>query len=73
MTWDNKLVAIKYWEPRHPQDIIRPKSDKQSVPDARVDQADPTSGNEMYYDLFLVYDTQCNYDGNIGFDIGMVV
>lgn len=40
-TWDNKLVAKKYWEPRHPQDILIAKADNQSVPDARNEQADP--------------------------------
>lgn len=40
-TWDNKLVAKKYWEPRHPQDIITAKADNQTVPDARNEQADP--------------------------------
>lgn len=72
-TWDGKLVAKKYWEPRHPQDIIIAKADKQSVPDARVDPQDPTVGNQMYYDLYLVYDSQCNYDGQVGFDIAMVI
>jgi hypothetical protein len=40
-TWDNKLVAKKYWEPRHPQDILIAKADNQTVADARNEQADP--------------------------------
>lgn len=40
-TWDNKLVRADFWEPRHPQDIIRPYSDNQSVPDGSNRQDDP--------------------------------
>ena len=35
MTWDNKLAPIDYYDEKHPQLIIRPRKDKQSVRDAR--------------------------------------
>lgn len=41
MTWDGKLVRKDFWEPRHPQDIIRPHRDDSSVQDARPPQPDP--------------------------------
>jgi len=35
-TWDNLLVCYpECWEPRHPQDFVRGKADRQSVPIAR--------------------------------------
>jgi hypothetical protein len=36
-TWDNLLVCKKDWEPRHPQDFVRGKADRQRVADARPD------------------------------------
>lgn len=41
LTWDGKLVYYKYWEPRHPQDLIRARRDDQSIQDARPEQPDP--------------------------------
>ena len=32
-TWDGLLVCPEDWEPRHPQDFVRGKDDKQSVTD----------------------------------------
>lgn len=37
-TWDGLLVKKEFWEPRHPQDFVRGKADKQTVADARPDQ-----------------------------------
>ena len=34
-TWDGLMVCAEDWEPRHPQDFVRGKDDKQSVPVAR--------------------------------------
>lgn len=34
-TWDGLLVCPADWEPRHPQDFVRGKDDKQSVTDPR--------------------------------------
>ena len=72
-TWDNKLVAKKFWEPRQPQDIIRAYADKMDVPIAKPGPLDPPVGSQMYYDLRLEYDTVCTYIGIAGFDIGMVI
>ncbi len=33
--WDNAMVCNKDWEPRHPQDLIKPRSEKNHVKDAR--------------------------------------
>lgn len=33
--WNNLWVCKECWEPRHPQDKLRSKKDKQSVQDAR--------------------------------------
>jgi hypothetical protein len=40
-TWDGKIVRKDFWEPRHPQDIIRPRRDDQSIKDARPKKPDP--------------------------------
>lgn len=39
-TWDGFLVRKELLEPRHPQDFVRGKKDKQSVPDPRPEQTD---------------------------------
>lgn len=39
-TWDGLLVYKKYWEPRHPQDYVKSRGDKQTVPDSRPEAAD---------------------------------
>ena len=51
MTWDGLMVRDKDWEPRHPQDFVRGKRDKQRVPLART-EADDTflSTNEVTVD-----------------------
>lgn len=41
MRWDGRLVRADFWEPRHPQDFIRPHREDNSVPDARAPQPDP--------------------------------
>ena len=35
--WTGALVCKKCWEPRHPQDFVKAKADKQAVPDPRPD------------------------------------
>lgn len=42
--WNGNLVRADLWEPRHPQDILRPKKDNQAVDIARPDQEDPPKG-----------------------------
>ena len=38
-TWDNLFVCVYgCWEPRHPQDFVKGKADKQVVPIARAEQ-----------------------------------
>lgn len=37
MTWDGFFVCDKCYEPRHPQDFVRAKLDRQRVPVARPD------------------------------------
>lgn len=34
-TWDGLFVCPEDWEPRHPQDFVRSKSDRQSVSNPR--------------------------------------
>ena len=34
-TWDGLMVCEPCWEPRHSQDFVRGKDDKQSVPNPR--------------------------------------
>lgn len=41
MTWDGYFVCSKCWEPRHPQDFVRPKHDRLRVPIARNDPGVP--------------------------------
>lgn len=39
-TWDGYYVHKKYWEPRHPQDFVRGRVDRQTVEIARPEQED---------------------------------
>lgn len=39
-TWDGFLVHHDYWEPRHPQDFVKSRGDKQTVPDSRPEPDD---------------------------------
>jgi len=38
--WNNLIVRKESWEPRHPQDLIRSKPDRQQVEDPRTEQED---------------------------------
>lgn len=38
--WDGRRVCSKDWEPRHPQDFVRGRRDKQRVPEPRPEPAD---------------------------------
>lgn len=38
--WDGVRVCTKDWEPRHPQDFVRGRSDRQRVADPRPETAD---------------------------------
>lgn len=38
--WTNAIVRKESWEPRHPQDLLRSKPDRQQVPDPRTEQED---------------------------------
>lgn len=38
--WDGVRVCKADWEPRHPQDEVRGRRDRQSVPDARPESTD---------------------------------
>ena len=40
MRWDNLRVCTRDWEPRHPQDFVRSKRDKMSVPNPRPEATD---------------------------------
>ncbi len=35
--WDNAMACNKCWEPRHPQDLIKPRSEKNNVKNARLE------------------------------------
>lgn len=41
MTWDGFFVCEGCWEPRHPQDFVRPKHERQRVPISRKDPGIP--------------------------------
>ncbi len=38
--WDGLRVCTKDWEPRHPQDFVKGRKDRQTVPNARPEGAD---------------------------------
>lgn len=40
MTWDGYFVRKDLWEPRHPQDLIRGRADKQGVAISRPESTD---------------------------------
>ena len=39
-TWDGWMVCPEDWETRHPQEFVRARPDKQSVPWVRPEKAD---------------------------------
>lgn len=39
-TWEGLLVCFEDWEPRHPQEYVRGKPDRQRVPNPRPQPAD---------------------------------
>lgn len=38
--WDGMRVCEKDWEPRHPQDFVKGRTDRQAVPNARPESPD---------------------------------
>lgn len=40
LTWDGYLVRKDLWEPRHPQDFLKARGDKQSVDISRPEKTD---------------------------------
>lgn len=40
LRWDKLRVCEKDWEPRHPQDFVRGKRDRQRVPNPRPEATD---------------------------------
>lgn len=44
-TWDGLLVCVEDWEPRHPQEMIKGRADRQSVPNPGSEPADAFTGN----------------------------
>ena len=40
MEWNGLRVRIEDWEPRHPQDFVRGRADRQTVADARPEPTD---------------------------------
>lgn len=48
MQWDNLLACRECYSPKHPQDIIRPKTDKQTVDIAR-----PESENDSDFTWYV--------------------
>ena len=51
--WDNLYVCDVDWEPRHPQDFLKGKRDKQNTPWSRPEQVDdfvtyePVDGSDL--------------------------
>jgi len=44
MRWDNLRVCKADWEARHPQDFIKPRRDRQAVPNPRPEPQDSFLG-----------------------------
>lgn len=40
MEWNGAIVCKRHWEPRHPQDKLKGRKDRQSVPNPRPEAAD---------------------------------
>jgi len=49
-TWYGTLVRTELWEPRHTQDILPSKDDRQELPDARPDGILPPQGPALNLD-----------------------
>ena len=60
LQWNNVRCADRYFEERHPQDFVRGVPDKQNVPFARPESADP----------WLVTSSTINNPTGTGFDAG---
>jgi len=53
MTWDGFFVRKDLWEPRHPQDFLKARGDKQSVDIARPEKTDSfLATNDVTADSF---------------------
>jgi len=62
--WDGFIVCDGCFEHRHPQDLIRTKPDKQSVPYSRPP-------NDVYIDVTYIEPLSCTYITKAGMaDIG---
>ena len=73
-TWDNKLVRADFWEPRHPQDIIRSYADNQGVPDGTPEPVDPPLFEAgWFYDILVAYDDPTPYEYQSVFNASMVI
>ena len=49
--WNNMIVRKESWEPRHPQDLLRSRPDRQQVADPRSESEDVFLGvNEVTAD-----------------------
>ena len=42
--WDGLITCSEDWEPRHPQDFVRGRMDRQNIPDPRPEQVDTFLG-----------------------------
>jgi hypothetical protein len=45
--WDGLITCSEDWEPRHPQDFVRGRKDRQNAPDPRSEQVDTFLGPLM--------------------------
>ena len=43
--WNKHIVRAESWEPRHPQDLLRSRPDRQQVPDPRSEATDVFLGD----------------------------
>ena len=48
--WDGLIVCLDCYDPRHPQDFVRGRRDKQRVPDPRPSSAPVFVSGEVYTD-----------------------
>lgn len=65
-TWDGLVVCPEDWEPRHPQDFVRGREDKQAAEDPVRPRPDNTFSDVIFAESHTVPDG--TFDDNNGTD-----
>ncbi|UCR75297.1 hypothetical protein vBAfQDWS535_10 [Alcaligenes phage vB_Af_QDWS535] len=60
LRWDGLYTTEENWEPRHPQELLRARTDNMSVPFSRPRSADVFTGQLYAYGRSVINEYQIN-------------